>query len=58
MSNTPQDAPRGSRENPLSLLDLPYTVPETGTYWITVGNAEPMELPESPAGSVLDVERR
>lgn len=55
---TASEAPKGSRDNPLSLLDLPFIVPETGVYWLTVGNDKPMELPEAPRGSVLDVERR
>lgn len=50
--------PKGSRANPLSLLDLPFTVPGDGFYWLTYGTSEPMQLPWSPEGSVLDVERQ
>lgn len=49
---------KGSQENPLSLLDLPFLVPETDRYWLTYGSDEPVQLPLSPKGSTLDVEMR
>lgn len=57
MSADRKDVPKGSSGRPLSLLDLPFTVPEDGCYWITYGASEPMQLPWSPNGSVIDVER-
>jgi hypothetical protein len=48
---------KGSRANPLTVNDLPFTVPEAGRYWLLYGN-ELMELPESPEGSVLDLQKQ
>ncbi len=49
-------APKGSRENPLSILELPFTVPIAGCYWLTYGDGGAIKLPYSPAGSVLRLE--
>ena len=51
------DAPLGSRENPLRVYDLPFTVPKDGVYWLAVNNDTLIELPPAPEGAVLDVER-
>lgn len=46
------DEPLGSKANPLTITDLPFTVPRTGRYWLKYGE-QLIHLPESPEGSVL-----
>ncbi len=49
-----RDAGR-SRENPLTLRDLPFTVPSKGRYWLDYGQG-PRLMPESPKGAVIALE--
>lgn len=51
-------APKGSRENPLSLEDMPFKVEEGGRLWMRAPHGDAFQFPFSPPGSVLDVEVR
>lgn len=45
----------GTRERPLTLAEMPFTVPVTGRYFVLYADRV-IEMPESPAGSVIDLE--
>lgn len=57
--NAPGSTPRkGSRENPLTHEDMPFTVEEGAELWLRDPSGEVFQLPFSPAGSTLDFEVR
>lgn len=49
--------PKGHPDNPLTLEDLPFTAPETASYWVSIGGTR-FRTPETHAGEVIDVELR
>ena len=46
---------KGTRENPLTIFDLPYKVEATGRYWF-LHEGRLMELPEAVVGGVIELQ--
>lgn len=45
---------KGDHDDPLTVADMPFTIPASGEYWLRYGG-DMILLPPAPVGSILEI---